>query len=162
MVHSDVYLNKYVVSIAPFSTPAFTPPPFRTALFCMFSLFNFSSIFPGGGSAAMCGRSCWGGRGRRKSTFRKPARSILSFVVTDTDIRRQLICSLGHGLCPYCSAKVSSALHASGIAKSSTGFGWAKAGWQATVCGEHGMRVPVAARSGCITPANLYTALTYF
>ena len=42
MVHSEVYLDKYVVSIAPFS-----PPPIRkTALFCMFSLFNFSSIFP--------------------------------------------------------------------------------------------------------------------
>jgi len=49
LTYELVYLNKYVVSIAPFSTPAFTPPPFRTALFCMFSLFNFSSIFPGGG-----------------------------------------------------------------------------------------------------------------
>jgi len=27
------------------------PPLFRKLLFCMFSLFNFSSIFPGGGSA---------------------------------------------------------------------------------------------------------------
>ena len=49
MVHSEVYLNKYVVSIAPFSTPAFTPPhPIqKTALFYMLSLFNFSSIFQG-------------------------------------------------------------------------------------------------------------------
>ena len=28
MVHSEVYLNKKVVSIAPFSTPAFTPIPY--------------------------------------------------------------------------------------------------------------------------------------
>ena len=34
------YLDKYVVSMAPFSTHACS--------FCMFSLFNFSSIFPGG------------------------------------------------------------------------------------------------------------------
>ena len=48
MVHSEVYLNKYAVSIAPFSTPAFTSTPIqKTALFCMFSLFNFSSIFQG-------------------------------------------------------------------------------------------------------------------
>jgi len=40
MVYSEVYLNKYVVNIAPFSTP-----PFRKLPFCMFSLFNFSSIF---------------------------------------------------------------------------------------------------------------------
>ena len=41
-------LNKHVVSIAPFSTPAFTPTPTpiqKTALFYTFSLFNFSSIF---------------------------------------------------------------------------------------------------------------------
>ena len=44
MVHSEVYLNKYVVSIAPFSTPQFR----KLLLFCMFSLCNFSSIFPGG------------------------------------------------------------------------------------------------------------------
>jgi len=51
MVHSEVYLNKYVVSIAPFSTPACPDcsqniP--KTAVFCMFSLFNFSFIFPAG------------------------------------------------------------------------------------------------------------------
>jgi len=57
MVHSEVYLNKYVVSIAPFSTSArpdcsqnITKTQ-KTAHFCMFSLFNFSSIFPGGHSA---------------------------------------------------------------------------------------------------------------
>jgi len=63
MVHSEVYLNKYVVSIAPFSTPACPDcsqgiP--KIAVICMFSLFNFSSIFPGWGQltpfAPMCGR----------------------------------------------------------------------------------------------------------
>jgi len=44
MVHSKVYLNKYVVSTAPFSYPAFTLIQ-KTGLFCMFSLFNFSSIY---------------------------------------------------------------------------------------------------------------------
>jgi len=64
MVHSEVYLNKYVVSIAPFSTPACpdcSQDIQKTALFCMFSLFNFSSIFPGGQLtpfASMCGRPC--------------------------------------------------------------------------------------------------------
>jgi len=55
MVHSEVYLNKYVVSIAPFSTsacPAFFQNiawhKHRKMLFCMFSPFNFSTIFPGG------------------------------------------------------------------------------------------------------------------
>jgi len=50
MVHSEVYLNKYAVSIAPSSL-----------LFCMFSLFNFSSIFQGVSwppFAPMCGRPC--------------------------------------------------------------------------------------------------------
>ena len=49
MVHSEVYLNKYVVSIAPFSTPACpdcSQNIQKTALFCMFSLSNFLSIFP--------------------------------------------------------------------------------------------------------------------
>ena len=44
MVHSEVYLNKYVVSIAPFSTPAFTPqpPPIqKTALFACFHFLIF-------------------------------------------------------------------------------------------------------------------------
>ena len=55
MVHSEVYLNKYVVSIAPFSTPAFTPNPIqKTALFCMLSLINFSSIFQGGSADSIC------------------------------------------------------------------------------------------------------------
>ena len=53
MMHSAVHLNKYVVSIAPLSTTAcpdcsqnitYTE---KTDLLCMFSLFNFSSIFPG-------------------------------------------------------------------------------------------------------------------
>ena len=61
-MHSEVYLNKYVVSIAPFSTPAFTPRLHSENLsFCMFSLFNFSSIFQGGQLtpfAPMCGRPC--------------------------------------------------------------------------------------------------------
>ena len=58
MVHSEVYLNKYVVSIAPFSTPAVTPTPIqKTALCCMFPLFNFSSIFQLTPFARMCIRS---------------------------------------------------------------------------------------------------------
>ena len=49
------YVNRYVVSVAPFSAPA-CPDCCRNinienCYFCMFSLFNFSSIFPGGGSA---------------------------------------------------------------------------------------------------------------
>ena len=56
MVHSEVYLNKYVVSIAPFSPP---PTHSENCCFRMFSLFNFSSIFQGGQLtpfAPMCGR----------------------------------------------------------------------------------------------------------
>ena len=62
MVHSEAYLNKYVVSTALFSTPACldcSQNIKKTALFCMFSLFNFSSIFQGGQLtpfAPMCGR----------------------------------------------------------------------------------------------------------
>jgi len=44
------YLNKYVVSIAPFSTPACpdcSQNIFLNCSFCMFSLFNISSIFRG-------------------------------------------------------------------------------------------------------------------
>jgi len=54
MVHSEVCLNKYVVSIAPFSTP-------DCPLFCMFLLFNFHPFFQGGQLtpfAPMCGRPC--------------------------------------------------------------------------------------------------------
>ena len=70
MVRSEVYLNKYVVSIAPFSTracPDCSQNIQKTALFCMFALFNFLAIFPGGGGgqagqltpfAPMCGRPC--------------------------------------------------------------------------------------------------------
>jgi len=61
MMHSEVYLNKYVVSIVNNNnhqldqpviiriTSPTTPTPIqKTALICVFSLFNFSSIFPGG------------------------------------------------------------------------------------------------------------------
>jgi len=46
MVHSEVheYLNKHVVSIAPFSTPAFTQPPFRKLLF--FACLRFLVFHP--------------------------------------------------------------------------------------------------------------------
>ena len=57
MVHSEVYMNKHVVSIAPFSTTACPD----CSLCCMFLLFNISSIFPGGQLtpfAPMCGRPC--------------------------------------------------------------------------------------------------------
>jgi len=50
-IYSKVYLNKYVVSIAPFSYPTFTPTPHAYSenwSFCMFSLFNFLSIFSRG------------------------------------------------------------------------------------------------------------------
>jgi len=62
MVHSGVYLNKYVVSIAPFSTPACpdcSQNIHKTALFACFRFFNFSSIFRGGQLttfSSMCGR----------------------------------------------------------------------------------------------------------
>ena len=47
MVHSEVYLNKRVVSIAPFSTP-----PFRKLLFsACFRFLIFHPFFQGGGSA---------------------------------------------------------------------------------------------------------------
>ena len=60
MVHSEVYLNKYVVSIAPFSTPVCPDcsqnitKTWKTVLFCMFSLFNFSFIFPGESADPIC------------------------------------------------------------------------------------------------------------
>ena len=65
IVHSEVYLNKYVVCIAPFSTPACHDCSQKYNIniencpVCMFPLFNFSSIFPGGQLtpfAPMCGR----------------------------------------------------------------------------------------------------------
>ena len=48
MVHSGVYLNKCGQHSAVLYNIAFTStphPPFRKLLFCMFPLFNFSSIF---------------------------------------------------------------------------------------------------------------------
>ena len=50
MVHSEVYPNKYVVSIAPFSTPACpdcSQNIQKTALFCMFSFLIFHPFFQG-------------------------------------------------------------------------------------------------------------------
>jgi len=75
IVHSEVYLNKYVVCIAPFSTPACHDCSQKYNIniencpVCMFPLFNFSYIFPGGQLtpfAPMCGRP-WqvSGGGRR-------------------------------------------------------------------------------------------------
>jgi len=55
MVHSEVYLNKYVVSISmtiiishqSYRSYHFTPTLHsENCSFCMFSLFSFSSIFP--------------------------------------------------------------------------------------------------------------------
>ena len=57
MVHSEVYLNKYVVSIAPFSTracPDCSQNIQQNALFCMFSHFNFSSNFPERSADPIC------------------------------------------------------------------------------------------------------------
>jgi len=48
MVHSEVYLNKYVVSIAPFSPP---PPIQKTALF---SRFLISYPFSRGSADPIC------------------------------------------------------------------------------------------------------------
>jgi len=60
MVHSEVYLNKYVVSIAPFSTPAFTPHPrSENCCFACFRFLIFHPFFKGGQLtpfAPMCGR----------------------------------------------------------------------------------------------------------
>ena len=58
MVHTEVYLNKYVVCIAPFSTLACPD----CSQYINISLSNFSSIFPGGqltAFAPMCGRPCF-------------------------------------------------------------------------------------------------------
>ena len=54
MVHSEVYLNKYVANIAPFSTTACPDcsqnitKTLKKLRFCTFSLLIFLSIFPGG------------------------------------------------------------------------------------------------------------------
>jgi len=53
----SIGLSEYIYEIAPFYTPACSDcsqnitSTEKTALFCMCSLFNFSSIFPGGGAA---------------------------------------------------------------------------------------------------------------
>ena len=50
MVHSEVYLNKYVVSIAPFSTLTFTHTPTpvqKPALFACFCFLTFHPFFQG-------------------------------------------------------------------------------------------------------------------
>jgi len=66
VVHSEVYLNNYVVSIArSLHLPALMLSKYNINIencsFCMFSLFNFLSVFPGGQLtpfAPMCGRPC--------------------------------------------------------------------------------------------------------
>ena len=67
VVHSEVYLNKYVVSIAPFSTPACSGCSqnnlFRKLVFfACFRFLIFYSFFPEGQLtpfAPMCGRPCF-------------------------------------------------------------------------------------------------------
>jgi len=65
MVHSEVYLNLYVVSIALFSCLPWFLSKYniniimsseiqKTAIFCMFSLFYLSSIFPGESADPIC------------------------------------------------------------------------------------------------------------
>jgi len=57
MVRSEVYLNKYLVSIAPFSTP----PIQKTSLFACFRVLVFHPFFQGGQLtpfAPTCGRPC--------------------------------------------------------------------------------------------------------
>jgi len=61
---------------------------------------------------------------------------------------------------------VNSALHPSGVAKSSTSFGWGKggnvtsAGWQVTLCDPIWHVSPVAVMAGL--PANCYTPLYFY
>ena len=79
-MHSEVYLNKYVVSIAPFSTSAYSDCSQiiqKTALFGMFSLFNFSSIFLGGSADPICPdvRTPMVGANVRGSESRPPSES---------------------------------------------------------------------------------------
>ena len=56
MVRSEVNLNKNVVSIAQFSTPASTPAPphSENCSFCMFSLSIFHPFFHGGSADSIC------------------------------------------------------------------------------------------------------------
>jgi len=83
-------------------------------------------------------------------------------------------CNLGHWTCDSRSqvripamttTQVNSALHPSGVAKSSTGFGWGKggkvtsAGWQVTLCD---LIWQVISRSGVvISITNCYIRHTY-
>jgi len=66
MVHSEVYLSKYVVSIAPFSTPACpdcSQNIQKTAFLHVFCFIIFHPFFQGGQLtpfAPMCGRACVG------------------------------------------------------------------------------------------------------
>jgi len=73
MVQSEVYLNKYVASIAPFSTPACPDCSQHkhrklTGLLCMFRFLNFHPFSRGvdlewdklTSFAPMCGRPCRG------------------------------------------------------------------------------------------------------
>jgi len=48
MVQSEVYLNKYVVSIAPFSTPAFTPNSENCSFLAYFRFLIYHPFFQGG------------------------------------------------------------------------------------------------------------------
>jgi len=55
MVCSEVYLNKYVISIAPFSTPAFTPAQLRKLLFfACFRFLIFHQFFQGVSADPIC------------------------------------------------------------------------------------------------------------
>jgi len=61
MVQSEVYLNKYVVSIVLFSTPAFTstPPSIqKTALFAYFRVLIYHPFFQGGSQLTLFAPMC--------------------------------------------------------------------------------------------------------
>ena len=64
MINNNNNNNNHHQLDQPVITRMTTSPPFRKLLFfCMFSLFNFSSIFPGGQLtpfAPMCGRPWFG------------------------------------------------------------------------------------------------------
>ena len=54
MVHSELFQNKYVVSNQSSLVLLHPHPHSENCSFCMFSLFNFSSIFPGGSADPFC------------------------------------------------------------------------------------------------------------